>query len=97
MGTGHGNQERRGSDSQLELCMYCGATILRGAMRCVSCGKILKTPEEQSAAIRDIMKRQHRVTVIKVFRLAAFLAGSCAAYLYYSDHIHEFVSKLFSK
>lgn len=94
--------ERKGMDSnrldsQLDLCPYCGSNILKGAMRCVSCGRILKTPEEQSAAVREMMINRGTGRIRKIIRLIFFFIISGAVYYRYSDLIQDFLSSLLNK
>lgn len=93
----HRHHDENASDSHLDLCMYCGGTILRGALRCVSCGKILKTPEEQSAAVREIMKNRTALRIRKIMKTVSFLILSGAAYYFFSDAVNEFLSALLGK
>jgi hypothetical protein len=97
MKSGYRNLEKNESSGQLDLCAYCGSNILRGAMRCVSCGKILKTPEEQSDAIRQMVKGRNKFTFRKIFKLFLFLTASGAVYYFYADRILEFASTLLGR
>ncbi|KPK02619.1 MAG: hypothetical protein AMK71_01660 [Nitrospira bacterium SG8_35_4] len=90
-------QDNNEVTSHLDLCAYCGSNILRGAMRCVSCGKILKTPEEQSAAIRSMEKSQNSIHIKKILKLMGFLIVSGIVYYRYSDRIQEFISVLLNR
>ena len=94
---GHKNQDKNELNSHIDLCAYCGNNILRGAMRCVSCGKILKTPEEQSAAIRTIEKSQNSFKFRKILKLIVFLVSSGTVYFFYSEEITAFIAKLLAK
>jgi DNA-directed RNA polymerase subunit RPC12/RpoP len=94
MKPGHPNHNETELSGQLATCAYCGSNILKGAMRCVSCGKILKTPEEQSNAIRQMVKDQNRFRFRKLFKLIVFFIVSGAVYYYYADGIREFISIL---
>ena len=44
--------------NKFENCPYCCKTVIKGAMRCVACGKILQTPEEQIARIEKLQSKQ---------------------------------------
>jgi len=96
MESGHTHQDKKAT-SHLDQCAYCGSSILRGAMRCVSCGKILKTPEEQSAAIRNMVKGQQSMMIRRVIRLAVAFIASGAAYYFYADRIQEFILMLLNR
>ena len=97
MESGHTYQDKKEATGHLDQCAYCGSNILRGAMRCVSCGKILKTPEEQSAAIRNMVKSQQGMMIKKVMKLAVVFIASGAVYYFYADRIQEFISALLSR
>ena len=43
---------------KIENCPYCHQKMIKGAMRCVACGKILQTPEEQIATIEKLQSKQ---------------------------------------
>jgi uncharacterized membrane protein YvbJ len=93
----HQNKDKNELNSHLDLCAYCGGTILRGAMRCVSCGKMLKTPEEQSAAIREMEKNQKGIMIKKLMKLAVVFIASGVVYYFFADRIQEFVLMLLDK
>ena len=67
-------------------CPYCGKTVMKGAMRCVACGKILQTPEEQSATIEKLQVKQK-------FNMKGLLKGTLTIivlsvmYYYFSERI----------
>jgi len=93
----HKNQDKNELKSHLDLCAYCGGAILRGAMRCVSCGKILKTPEEQSAAIRKMERNQKGMMINKLIKLAVLFIASGVVYYFYAGRIQEFLLMLLDK
>jgi len=90
-------QDKEEAISHLDQCAYCGSNILKGAMRCVSCGKILKTPEEQSAAIRKMVKSQQSMMIKKAMKLAAVFIATGVVYYFYGDRIQEFLLMLLDK
>lgn len=97
MKSGHRDQDKNEINMQLDLCAHCGSNIIRGAMRCVSCGKILKTPEEQSEAIRQMVKGQDGFKLRRIFKLIVFFILSGAVYYFYADWIRKFVSTLLGR
>jgi uncharacterized membrane protein YvbJ len=97
MGFLHKNQDKYELKSHLDLCAYCGGNILRGAMRCVSCGKILKTPEEQSVSIRKMEQHQKGMMIHTLIKLAVLFIASAAVYYFYAGRIQEFVLMLLDK
>jgi uncharacterized membrane protein YvbJ len=94
MKSGHRNRDKNELNIQLDVCAHCGSNILRGAMRCVSCGKILKTPEEQSDAIREMVKGQNGFKLRRILKLIIFFILAGAVYYFYADGLREFVSTL---
>jgi len=79
----------------LEKCPYCGCNILKGAMRCPGCGKILKTAEEQSAYIKQYEKAQKKFNFMGLVKLLIFLIAAGVIYNNYYDEIVAFVRSLF--
>lgn len=71
-----------------DACPYCGNTIMKGAMRCVACGKIVKTADEQADAIKTLTKTKKKFRVPGFFKLIAFLLAAGAAYHYFPDQIN---------
>ncbi|UCH80504.1 MAG: hypothetical protein JSW20_12315 [Nitrospiraceae bacterium] len=71
-------------------CPYCGKKVMKGAMRCVACGKIQQTPEEQAAAIEKLQSRRK-------FNFKKFLNRTVAImiigvlYYYFSDRLIEII------
>ncbi len=74
-------------------CPYCGKTVMEGAMRCVACGKILQTPEEQSATIEKLQVKQK-------FNIKGLLKGSLTLmvlsvlYYYFSERIIAMIKSI---
>lgn len=69
-----------------DACPFCGWKILKGAMRCPGCGKILKSSEEQAESIRRYKESQKSsglgrvITAIIIIAVLAF-----AGYRYYDE------------
>ncbi len=83
--------------SNFDTCPHCGKRVLRGAMRCVGCGRILKTPEEQLASIRKIEQSARKLKLRKILKFIALLAVLGVIIFSFSDHIIKFTSGLFSE
>jgi len=79
---------------KIEACPYCGRNILKGAMRCPGCGKLLKTAEEQRASIRQFEKAQKKFNYMGLVKLVVFLIFAGVVYNYYYDEIVAFVRSL---
>jgi len=78
----------------IEACPYCGRNILKGAMRCPGCGKILKTAEEQRASIKQFKKAKKKFNYMGPVKLVLFLIAAGVIYNYYYDEIVAFVRAL---
>jgi uncharacterized membrane protein YvbJ len=71
-----------------DACPYCGNTIMKGAMRCVACGKIVKTADEQADSIKMLIKTKKKTKVAGFIKLIAFLLAAGAAYHYFPYQIN---------
>ena len=78
-------------------CSYCGQRILRGAMRCMKCGRILKTPEEQIASIQKLRESKKSFNTDKLIKFIILLFAIGLVYYFFSEQIIEFLHKAFSK
>lgn len=80
-----------------ENCPHCGQKILKGAMKCTGCGKILITPEEQLDTIRHHTMSKKGFDVWKTVKnVLLFLIAGLLIY-YFSDEILDFIKNTFSK
>ncbi len=75
-------------------CPYCGQNILKGAMRCVSCGKMLKTPEEQKAAIDHVIASRKKFRIASVIRIIVFLIIIGVVYYFFAGQLSAVIKKL---
>ncbi len=78
-----------------DICPYCGQQILKGAMRCVACGRILKTPEEQAEAIERLRKGKRGFVFGRLIRFLVIFCAVAVLYYFFSDEIRAFLSRLF--
>ena len=81
-------------------CPYCGRQVIKGAMKCLGCGKILKTAEEQQASIQRYTESQQggffsRVVKIVIFILV--LAAAWYAHKKYQTEILSFIKGLLKR
>ncbi len=60
-------------------------------MRCVGCGKILKTPEEQSASIRKIEESKKKSDLGGLLKIIILLLAVGIIYYFFSEQIVELV------
>ena len=80
--------------TSIEKCPFCGGNILKGAMKCTSCGKLLTTAEQQQEAIirhQEASKKTNiKGMVIKAIVLVALIAIGFRYFEEISDLIREF-------
>jgi uncharacterized UPF0160 family protein len=69
---------------------------MKGAMRCVSCGNMLKTPEEQSESIKKLESFQKRSAIKKFVKFIVFLSAAGLVYYYYDEEILRMIHKILS-
>lgn len=81
----------------VDECPYCGANIMQGAMRCLGCGKILKTAEEQKAAIKKHMEAKKKFNYKRLVKFIIFLIVAGFIYNNYYDEIAVFMKSLLEK
>lgn len=79
--------------SSFSTCPHCGKRVLKGAMRCVGCGRILKTPEEQLASIKQLELSERRFKKRKILKFIVLLATLGVIIFFFSGHIIEFIGR----
>jgi uncharacterized membrane protein YvbJ len=72
--------------NKLENCPYCSKTVMKGAMRCVACGKILQTPEEQIAAIEKLQSKQ-KFNINRLLNYTVMIIILGVLYYYFSERL----------
>lgn len=80
-----------------ETCPYCGRKIIKGAMRCLGCGRILKTADEQQESIRRFKESQKSFAfgkLLKFIFFILFLLALGVVWQFYSDRIVAFIKNL---
>jgi uncharacterized membrane protein YvbJ len=80
-----------------DVCPHCGQKILKGAMRCTGCGKILKTREEQIASIRNHRESKKRFNVRGFLEIVIILCALGYLIYHFSDQISEFLRSILKK
>ena len=74
-------------------CSYCGRKVIKGALKCMGCGKILKTAEEQQVSIKRYTESQQGDGFFgKAVKIVIFLAVLAAAWHAYSNYRVEILS-----
>jgi len=72
-----------------DSCPYCGQKVLMGAMRCLKCGKILKTPEEQMSSIQQFKESGKGFKTGRYLKIIFLLFAIGIIYLFFADQIGE--------
>jgi uncharacterized membrane protein YvbJ len=80
-----------------DTCPYCGQKVLKGAMRCIGCKKILKTPEEQAESIEKLKASQKKFKISGYIKFIIFLIALGIIYNYFSEEILDFIMPLLEK
>jgi uncharacterized membrane protein YvbJ len=83
---------------QYDKCPSCRATIVKGAMRCTSCGALLTTAEEQKQRIQRYRENQRKPSLVGgiiKFIVLLFLVG--VAWYFFSEQITTFIKALLAK
>lgn len=80
--------------SELINCPHCGQEIMKGAMRCPSCSKILKTAEEQLASVERASQKEDQSIVGPIIKWTVIIVIIAAAYRY-KDELLEILGKLY--
>ena len=79
--------------NKFDNCPYCGNTVIKGAMRCVGCGKILQTPEEQIAIIEKLQSKQKfNMNRLLNYIVTIILLG--ALYYYFSERLIQIIKNI---
>ena len=97
MAAGFINNEESKLDLNFATCPSCGNNVLKGAMRCVACQRILQTPEEQTAVIEKLEQSRKRFNTAKLIKFIIFLIAGGYIYKNYSVEIQEFINQLISR
>lgn len=87
-------------NANFEACPYCGKKIMKGAMRCMACGKILKTAEEQQASIERYKQAKQTDWFSKFVKFIFFifiLITAAVVFTRYGDSLTEFIKQFLHK
>lgn len=82
-------------ENRLTSCPYCSNTVMKGAMRCVACGKILQTPEKQIAALEKLQSSQ-KFTMYRLRNYAVIIIVLGVLYYSFSERIFEIIQYIIS-
>jgi uncharacterized membrane protein YvbJ len=82
---------------QYDKCPGCGATVIKGAMRCTSCGANLISAEEKEERIKRYKESQKKSPLGAVIKFVLFLIVAGALWYYFYDEIMVFVRGLLNR
>ncbi len=77
-------------DNQIDECPYCQRPVVKGAMRCVACGKILQTTEERIDTLEKLQSKK-KFNVKRLLKWTVMIIISGVLYYYYSEKIIEII------
>ncbi len=77
-------------DNQIDECPYCHRPVIKGAMRCVACGKILQTTEERIDTLEKLQSKQ-KFNIKRILKWTVMIIISGVLYYYYSERIIEII------
>ena len=76
--------------NKLDNCPYCQQTVMKGAMRCVACGKILQTSEDRIATIDKLLSKP-KFNVRKFLKRTVMIIILGVLYYYFSERLIEII------
>ena len=82
---------------QYDKCPGCGATVIKGAMRCTSCGANLISAEEKEERIKRYKESQKKSPVGSIIKFVLFLIAAGVVWYFFSDEIIGFVRGLLNR
>ena len=77
-----------------DICPYCGQQVLKGALRCVQCNKILQTAQEREVLIQKFKESKKSYGIRKLLKFIILLIAFGIIYFFFSDHIFTFIYKI---
>jgi hypothetical protein len=82
---------------EFENCPYCGQKVLKGALKCLGCNKILQTPEEREALIEKYKKPQKKSGLVKLLKFIILLLAIGGIVYFFLDDILKIVNAVLKK
>ncbi len=75
-----------------DLCPKCGQKLLVGAEKCLSCGAVLKTEEEQKAMIEKFMEPKKGFNKAAFVKFIMYLVAFGIVYYFFSGEIKALIN-----
>lgn len=66
-------------------------------MRCIGCGKILKSAEEQLASIEKLKETQKKSYIGSIIKFIFLILAIGVVYYFFSEEIVEFINNFLNK
>ncbi len=80
-------------DNKFVNCPYCSKTVIKGAMRCVACGKTLQTPEEQIDTIEKLQSKK-KFNMKRFLNYTGMIIILGILYYYFSERLIETINNI---
>jgi hypothetical protein len=68
--------------------------VLKGALRCGRCNKILQTPEERKVLIQKFRESKKEFDTGKVIKFVILLIALGIIFFFFSDYMFDFIHKI---
>jgi DNA-directed RNA polymerase subunit RPC12/RpoP len=82
---------------EFENCPYCSQKILKGALKCPGCSRILQTPEEREALIQKYKISQKKSGFVKILKFVILLLAIGGFVYFFLDDILKIVNAVLNK
>ena len=80
-----------------DICPKCRGKVLIGATRCMSCGAVLKTEEEQKAMVKHFTEQKKEFNKAGLVKFIMYLIIFGAIYYFFSEDIMAFINNITNK
>jgi len=77
-----------------DICPYCGQQVLKGALRCGRCNKILQTPQEREVLIQKFKESKKSFDIGKLLKFIILLIAFGIIYFFFADYIFKFIHEI---
>jgi hypothetical protein len=77
-----------------DICQYCGQQVLRGALRCMRCNKVLQTPQEREVLIQKFKESKKSFDLGNLLKFIILLIAFGVIYFFFPDYIFKFIYEI---